>query len=45
MPRKGNLRIYGHGEVEVELVTSYLAELKHAYESILVFEAAVDGMR
>lgn len=45
MPEKGHLRVHGHGEVEVEFVTAYLADLRHAYNSIVVFDAAVEGYR
>jgi hypothetical protein len=44
MPEQGRLRIHGHGEVEVELVISYLADLKHAYNSIILFESIIDGL-
>jgi hypothetical protein len=44
MPEEARLRINGHGQVEVELVTAYLFDLKHAYDSILVFESVVEGM-
>lgn len=45
MPEQARLRVYGKGDVEVELVAAYLTELKHAYDSILLFEATIDGMR
>lgn len=45
MPEQARLRIHGQGEVEVELVSSYLTDLKHAYDSILVFESVIDGLR
>jgi hypothetical protein len=45
MPEQARLRIYGQGGVEVELLVSYFNDLKHAYESILLFEATIDGMR
>jgi hypothetical protein len=41
MPQHGRLRIYGNGDVEIELVAAYLADLSHAYDSLLVFEALV----
>lgn len=44
MPEQGHLRIHGHGEVEVELVISYLSDLKHAYNSIILFESIIDGL-
>jgi hypothetical protein len=44
MPQQGRLRIHGEGEVEVELVGAYLADLKLAYDSILLFEAIIDGL-
>lgn len=45
MPKQARLRVHGEGGVEVELVAAYLADLKHAYDSILYFEASIDGMR
>jgi hypothetical protein len=45
MPEQARLRVYGQGDVEVELVAAYLTELKHAYDSVLLFEATIDGMR
>ena len=44
MPEQARLRVYGQGEVEVELVTAYLTDLKHAYDSVLLFETTFDGM-
>ena len=31
--------------VSVELVAAFLTDLKHAYDSVLLFEATIDGMR
>jgi hypothetical protein len=45
MLEQARLRVYGQGDVEVELVAAYLTELKHAYDSVLLFEATIDGMR
>jgi hypothetical protein len=45
MPKQARLRIYGHGGVEVELAADYLTDLKRAHDSILFFEASIDGMR
>jgi hypothetical protein len=45
MPEHGRLRIHGKGEVEVELVAAYLADLKRAYDSILLFESIIDGLQ
>jgi hypothetical protein len=45
MPESVHLRVHGHGEVEVDLVTRYLADLAHAYNSILVFESIMNGAR
>jgi hypothetical protein len=42
---RGSVRIHGNGEVEVELVATYLADLTYAYNSILVFETAFDSLR
>src|SRR5262245_57358438 len=44
MPERSHLRIHGDGEVEVELVAAYLTDLKHAYDSILVFESIIEGL-
>ena len=43
--QKGRIRIHGHGEVEVEFISAYLADLKHAYDSVLVFESVIDGLK
>ncbi len=45
MPANAHLRIHGHGEIEVALVVAYLADIRHAYDSILVFDFAIDNMR
>src|SRR5438552_14410425 len=45
MPDRARLRVYGQGDVEVELIAAYLTDLKHAYDSVLLFEAIIDGMR
>jgi hypothetical protein len=45
MPEQARLRVYGQGGVEVELVTAYLGDFNHAYASVLLFEATIDGMR
>lgn len=45
MPQEARLRVHGHGGVEVELVTAYLTDLKHAYDSVLLFEATIDVTR
>jgi hypothetical protein len=44
MPQQASLRVYGHGQVEVELVAAYLGDLKHAYDSVFMFETLVDSM-
>jgi hypothetical protein len=41
--RQGKIRIHGYGEIEVKLVEEYLADLRHAYDSLLVFESVMDG--
>ena len=41
MPEQARLRVHGYGKVEVELVTACLADLRAAYESILVFTSEV----
>jgi hypothetical protein len=43
--QRGQIRIHGRGEFDVELVIAYLSDLRHAYNSILVFEVTVDGLR
>ncbi len=46
MPQKqGKIRIHGHGEIEVALVEEYLADLKHAYDSLIAFESVMDGLK
>jgi hypothetical protein len=45
MPEQARLRVHGQGSVEVELVTAFLTDLKHAYDSVLLFEATTGGMR
>ena len=45
MPEQARLRVYGQGDVEVELIAAYLTDLKHAYDSVLLFEATIDRMR
>jgi hypothetical protein len=42
MPEQGRLRVYGEGGIEVELVISYLTDLRYAYNSIAVFETTID---
>jgi hypothetical protein len=44
MPEQARLRVYGEGDIEVELVAAYLVDLKHAYDSILLFETILDGV-
>ena len=45
MPEQARLRVYGQGDIEVELVVAYLTDLKNAYDSVLLFEATIDGTR
>lgn len=46
MPQeKGKLRVHGQGEIEVELIAAYLNDLKHAYDSVLVFESVISGLK
>jgi hypothetical protein len=45
MPEQSRLRVHGQGDVEVELVAAFLSDLKHAYDSVLLFDATIDGMR
>ena len=45
MPEQAHLKIYGHGKVEIELVVSYLADLKYAYDGVSVFLSEVDTLR
>lgn len=44
MPQQGRLKVHGEGEIEVELVSAYLTDLKRTYDSIILFEAIVDGI-
>jgi len=41
--RQGKLKIHGYGEIEVALVEKYLADLKHAYDSLIAFETVMDA--
>jgi hypothetical protein len=43
--QRARLRVHGHGGIEVDLATAYLRDLHHAYDSIIVFEATIDGLR
>jgi len=45
MPDRARLRVYGEGEMEVRLVKDYLSDFQHAYNSLLVFEHMLDGIR
>ena len=46
MPQKeGRIRIHGYGNIEVVLIEEYLVDLKHAYDSLLVFESAMEGFK
>jgi len=46
MPQQqGKIRVHGQGEVEVELISAYLVGLKRAYDSVLVFESVIDGLK
>jgi hypothetical protein len=46
MPQQqGKILVHGQGEVEVELISAYLVGLKHAYDSVLVFESVIDGLK
>jgi hypothetical protein len=42
MRRQGQLRIHGHGNVEVRYASEYLVDLERAYDSVLLFESIVD---
>jgi hypothetical protein len=44
MSNRGCLRVYGHGNVEVEVLVAYLSDLKRAYDFVFLFEAAVDRL-
>jgi len=44
MSDRGRLRVYGHGNVEVEVAAAYLSDLKRAYDFIYLFEAATDRL-
>ena len=43
MLQNAHLRIFGQGEVEVDMVVAYLADLVYAYNSVIVFESVVEG--
>jgi hypothetical protein len=45
MPERGTLRIYGHGGVEVELITRFLEDLRRAYASLFVFDNLFSELR
>lgn len=45
MPEQARLKIYGYGEVEVELIIACLSDLKFAYDAISVFILEVDAPR
>lgn len=45
MSKNGVLKLYGQGEVEVEIIRSFLADLEHTYNSIYVFESAIEGIK
>jgi hypothetical protein len=45
MPEQARLRVHGQGDVEVELVAAFLGDIKHAYDSVLLFDTTIDGMR
>lgn len=44
MPERARLKVHGQGDVEVELIAAYLADLRRVYESVLVLESAIDGL-
>ena len=45
MPQEwGKIRIHGHGEIELALIEEYLADLKHAYDSLIAFESVMYGL-
>ena len=44
MPEQGRLRVHGEGQVEVELVSAYLNDLRRAYSSIILFELIISGL-
>jgi hypothetical protein len=45
MPEQARLTIHGHGGIVVDFVAAYLADLKHAYDSVVVFELVIEGLR
>ena len=45
MPEQARLRVHRQGDVEVELAAAFLGDLKHANDSVLLFDATIDGMR
>jgi hypothetical protein len=38
------MRVNGHGDVEVQYITEYLRDLRHAYNSILVFDGTLERL-
>ena len=44
MPEQARLRIHSYGDIEVDLVVAYLNDVRHAYNSILVFKSSLDRL-
>lgn len=44
MPQRARLKVYGQGGVEVERIAAFLVDLRQAYNSILVFDATLNGL-
>ena len=42
MRGQAQLRIHGHGNVEVKYTTEYLADLERAYDSVFLFESIIE---
>ena len=42
--KEGKIKIYGYGEIEVLLIEQYLTDLRNAYNSLIVFESAIDNL-
>ncbi len=44
MPQQGRLRLHGRGEIEVDRIVKYLADVRVAYDSVSVFAIVIDGI-
>lgn len=44
MPEMARLRVHGHGEIEVDIIISYLSDFKCAYDSLFVLEHTLENV-